>query len=432
MAFNTQQYLKNKAAQMNRSAEKGRTDWGVSDVESAFDKANLTAEQHYNQFGRKEGVTDTMPSTSPAAKSSGSNSNGFGFDTRTYLQNKRDQLNRSAKDGRTDWTTDDVRHAFDDANLTAQEHYQRYGVNEGVSPLDRNASTSSAQPTNTGFNDGIYIQRKVQQLNRTAEGGRTDWTVEDVERALADSNLTPQQHYQRYGVLEGISPSVTPENRVTHEQTSAGQLEDILKSDSALMKQARTQGEQRANSRGLLNSSLAGQASQAAMISAAAPFARQDAQTHFQNSQANADRQQQEFMSRLGYQQQRGLNDQQYQNQRGLNEQNFQQTLGRMREQFQFDSDLAQQEAESALRNLFATSTANAWGVFSNNATDLIGQASNAINQIQMNPDITAENKKEMIDQVLKMRDTDLAFQRSLYEQLGSYLQGTGVFPSIA
>jgi len=35
-----------------------------------------------------------------------------------------------------------------------------------------------------------------------------------------------------------------------------------------------------------------------------------------------------------------------------------------------------------------------------------------------------------MIEQVLAMRDTDINFQKSLYEQLPTYLANTGVFPN--
>lgn len=71
---------------------------------------------------------------------------------------------------------------------------------------------------------------------------------------------------------------------------SQNQLEEITKKDSALMQRAATKGKQYANKRGLLNSSLAAGASQAAMLEAATPIAQQDAQTSFQSIEAGKDR----------------------------------------------------------------------------------------------------------------------------------------------
>ena len=61
-------------------------------------------------------------------------------------------------------------------------------------------------------------------------------------------------------------------------------LTGLLKTNSPLMKQARTSGLQAANRRGLLNSSMAVGASQKAMNSVALPVASQEAsQTHQKN-----------------------------------------------------------------------------------------------------------------------------------------------------
>lgn len=74
---------------------------------------------------------------------------------------------------------------------------------------------------------------------------------------------------------------------VTPEQTSQGQLSGILASGSPLMTQAKTQGLQTANQRGLLNSSIAAGAAQGAMIERATPLATQDASTNAAAAQAN-------------------------------------------------------------------------------------------------------------------------------------------------
>jgi hypothetical protein len=74
---------------------------------------------------------------------------------------------------------------------------------------------------------------------------------------------------------------------VADQETSAYQLDKILGSDSALMKRAESQGLQRGASRGLLNSSIAVEAAQGAMIDRAQPFALNDAATYFNTAESN-------------------------------------------------------------------------------------------------------------------------------------------------
>lgn len=76
---------------------------------------------------------------------------------------------------------------------------------------------------------------------------------------------------------------------VSKDQTVAGQLSSLLASDSPLMQQARTRAMQTAQSRGLLNSSMAASAGEAAMYDAAMPIATADAQTYGSAAQFNAD-----------------------------------------------------------------------------------------------------------------------------------------------
>lgn len=63
------------------------------------------------------------------------------------------------------------------------------------------------------------------------------------------------------------------------EETSADRVTDIISKDSDLMQLAGTRGKQFAASRGLLNSSLAAESAQNAVIEKATPLAMQDAQT---------------------------------------------------------------------------------------------------------------------------------------------------------
>lgn len=64
---------------------------------------------------------------------------------------------------------------------------------------------------------------------------------------------------------------------VPEDQSSVTQLNKMLASDSDYITLARKSGEQAANRRGLINSTIAGGAAQREAIAAAAPFAQQDA-----------------------------------------------------------------------------------------------------------------------------------------------------------
>lgn len=78
---------------------------------------------------------------------------------------------------------------------------------------------------------------------------------------------------------------------ITPEQTVSGQIDKTIAQDSPLMQQARTQGLQQANSRGLLNSSMAVGAAQDSVIKNALPIAQFDADINAKAAGYNADTQ---------------------------------------------------------------------------------------------------------------------------------------------
>lgn len=75
---------------------------------------------------------------------------------------------------------------------------------------------------------------------------------------------------------------------VDRPQTVQGQVEDIINKGGPLSQQAEARSNMRMNSRGLLNSSLAVGAGQAALYDAALPIAQADAQTNAQSANFNA------------------------------------------------------------------------------------------------------------------------------------------------
>lgn len=75
---------------------------------------------------------------------------------------------------------------------------------------------------------------------------------------------------------------------VTPEQTVEGRTQGIIASNSPLMQLAESRAMQQANGRGLINSSLAAGAGQAAVLDAATGIAKQDAATHANAATVNA------------------------------------------------------------------------------------------------------------------------------------------------
>lgn len=74
---------------------------------------------------------------------------------------------------------------------------------------------------------------------------------------------------------------------VTPEQTVQGQVNTIIDQDGPLMQQARSNADQQSNARGLINSSMAVGAGQAAVMDKAIQIGAQDANTYASSAQAN-------------------------------------------------------------------------------------------------------------------------------------------------
>jgi len=293
-----------------------------------------------------------------------------------------------------------------------------------------------------------------------------------TQKANAGFDFNNQSSSNRRQSLMGEMPEMN-EIETDESQTAAGRLGSMLDSGSPLMERAATQGRQMANQRGLLNSSMAAEASQGAMIDRAQPFAMQDSNNLMQNARQNAAAQNEQamlqsstladsFLNNQQFQQQGALQQQDYdirsglaQQQSGLQAQRdaqqfgyeqsltdqqaqiqeerdqllFSQDLDRTAQEYGLRSDMLEQEGQQAMENLYGTSLANAWGVMGNNVTDIVAQSMIEINDIQSNPNIEPDDKTEMIDQIKAARDSDVEFQAELYSTLPDTLQNTNVFP---
>lgn len=79
---------------------------------------------------------------------------------------------------------------------------------------------------------------------------------------------------------------------IQSQETVAGQMEGLLSKESPLVKMSRTKAKEDANKRGLLNTSMAVQAGEAAAYQSALPIAQQDAQTAATSGQSSQEAQQ--------------------------------------------------------------------------------------------------------------------------------------------
>ena len=87
------------------------------------------------------------------------------------------------------------------------------------------------------------------------------------------------------GQLEGQPRVAGSETYITPQSTVAGQLDQLLKTESPLMKTAEASAKERASALGMSSSSMAVGAAQKALIESALPIAQQDAQQAFQLKQ---------------------------------------------------------------------------------------------------------------------------------------------------
>lgn len=221
------------------------------------------------------------------------------------------------------------------------------------------------------------------------------------------------------------------QSNVTEGMTSAGRLDQMLGSDSPLMKRARTQGQQEAAQRGLLNSSMAAGAAQGAMIDRAQPFAMQDSNTLVQNQQFNTEAQNQRGLLQSQMIGQDFQDRQQQGFQMDRDAALFDQQVELQARDYGLRSDILRQETDATMENLFGTSVANAWGAMGTNITSSVAQALDAVNRIQLDPDISSSDKTRLINQITSMRDADIRFQQNLFDSLPGYLRDTNVFPTV-
>lgn len=140
----------------------------------------------------------------------------------------------------------------------AQPATQQAGLNLQAGQLGMDAATAAyinmlQQQASNANNLNLDISGKLQQAMQ-----------QNIEN-------TPSVNY---------NPAQLVQTNVTPQMTVQGQLNQVLKANSPLMQQARTEAMQQAASQGLLNSSLAGTAGEQALLKQALNIATPDAETY--------------------------------------------------------------------------------------------------------------------------------------------------------
>ncbi len=199
--FDKTYYLTEKLAQLRKILP----DWGtkgIDDVEAAINQLGISAEEHYHQYGWKEGL----------------NPNSW-FDSGEYILFKAKelvQLNGYAN-------IDAAQEAFLSSwNGSPFAHYLHHGAHEGRDGLGIN-------PANA-FDSAAYLNAKLVRLQTEDSATYGDWTVKDLAATLAGVGLTPLDHYRLYGKAENITATavaageqVTESNDFTFDALPIGQ-----------------------------------------------------------------------------------------------------------------------------------------------------------------------------------------------------------------
>lgn len=156
------------------------------------------------------------------------------------------------------------------------------------------------------------------------------------------------------------APTVSQTPEKDNSGTMAGNVANILNSNSLLMRSAAAKGERIAANRGLQNSTVGAEAAQRAMLDAAIPIAAQDTQHQFTASQASLDRGHQKDLAKLqadlNYSNQSRLN--QEQNQFAASQADLDRGHQRGLAQLQADLSFNNQSRLNKAQNDFAASQA--------------------------------------------------------------------------
>ena len=166
--FDESVYIANKLAQL--ASVDPKTAWNETTLKNAFAQNNMSAYDHFVNYGAKENV-------SPSAD----------FNVSEYLAAKVALENSKLADGATPWTEQTMAKAITDAGMTVWSHYQQYGSSEGVNPSN-------------AFDAAAYCAAKAVAMTANGEkqADGSAWTGDAVMKAIHNAGLSVLNHYEMY------------------------------------------------------------------------------------------------------------------------------------------------------------------------------------------------------------------------------------------
>ena len=165
--FDAGRYMSYKLAQLGDG-------WDAQSMLAAFNGTGYSGPEgyyrHFLDWGNRENVSPNKY-----------------FDSEYYFQSKLDQLHRDEPD--RNWTLESTKQAFEEANLSAWDHYMLYGISEGIDPCG-------------SFSTSEYLEAKLEALHRDEPD--KNWTMDSMLEAFRQAELNPVQHYLLYGMNENL------------------------------------------------------------------------------------------------------------------------------------------------------------------------------------------------------------------------------------
>lgn len=294
------------------------------------------------------------------------------------------------------------------------DHFNEFGRGEGrVNPLAQTSTT--AAPTTTT----AAAQAAVSAPTPATPGG--------------PSAGVP-------GLPTPIRPTALPkpaEANVNFDESAASNLNTMLDADSPYLERARGRAMGFANSRGLVNSSIAGTAGEAAAIDAAAPIAMQDASTAAARNLSDQTFRQTQAMAAQGFDYDDYMQDKRVNAESTLSDQTFRQNRTLQSDEITSREKIAAADVNLRrfLGSLDASTRTSLAGIEDSRLRELAnlqigGQDRNAamtavlniertvqdaITAINNNPNIPAEARAEMIRSANLTRDAQMSLIEQMY-----------------
>lgn len=286
-------------------------------------------------------------------------------------------------------------------------------LREGIDKLNANKPWPTSGSTFGG--GSVIAANKTQPVAQQ----NTSKAANPVQGSVSiDPSVTQPTTMRPYHSTENNVPAVAPQERsVQSNDTVEGRLGGLIDSNSRYIQQARDNAAQQANSRGLINSSIAAGAGEKAAIESALPIAQQDAQTFYDQGKTN--------QSAVNTFRQ---NEQAFNMNRSLKEQEQRHTLDRMnvdqvnKENFaKLESQLALLKDNNAanlqaqLEQIKADANLNAEmkRAFSAQAATILDNTNQAIKEIGLS-DMSAAQQANAVDQVLRQSNASIEYLKAL------------------